>query len=81
MPPSDWWPFMWFPMFPAIFIVLCLIIIFFVMVPMMSRGRPWGWWRDRSDFPRRSALDVLNERYAKGEINKTEYEEMRRVLS
>jgi uncharacterized membrane protein len=27
-----------------------------------------------------SALDLLNERYARGEINKAKYEERRRVL-
>jgi putative membrane protein len=27
-----------------------------------------------------SALDILNERYARGEINQAEYEERRRVL-
>jgi putative membrane protein len=72
---------MWFPMFPIIFMVLVLIVFLFVMVPMMSRHGPWGHWRDRLDFPQRTALDILNERYAKGEIDKAEYEEKRRAIS
>jgi len=31
--------------------------------------------------PRQSALEVLQERYARGEINKEEYEERRRTLA
>jgi len=33
---------MWFPMFPIVFMVLCLIIFLFVMVPMMRGHGPWG---------------------------------------
>ena len=77
MPFYDWWPHMWFPMFPLFFMVLCLVVMFFVMMPMMRRHAPWG----RSDFPERTALDILNERYARGEINKAEYDEKRRVIS
>jgi putative membrane protein len=82
MPPSDWWPFMWwFPMFPIVFMALCVIIVLFVMVPMMRGHGPGSHWRDRPDYPQKTALDILNERYANGEIDKTEYEEKRRVLS
>jgi putative membrane protein len=82
MPPSDWWhPMWWFPMFPLLFIVICLVIFLFVMLPMMSRHAPWSHWRDRPDFAQRSALDILNERFAKGEIDKAEYEEKRRLIS
>lgn len=38
---------------------------------------PSGTWRD--DRPE-SALDILKQRYARGEITRTEFEEMRRDL-
>ncbi len=77
----DWsyngWPHMWFfPFFPIAFIVLCLIIMVFVMMPMMRRRG-----RDRFDFQQKTALDILNERYAKGEIDRAEYDEKRRAIS
>jgi hypothetical protein len=82
MPPADWWhPMWWFPMFPFLFIVLCIIVVLFVMIPMMTRHGPWSHGRDRSDFPQRTALDVLNERFAKGEIDRAEYEEKRVDIS
>ncbi len=82
MPPSDWWhPMWWFPMFPLLFIVIGLAIFLFVMVPMMSRRGPWNSWRDGQDIAPRSALDILNERFAKGEIDQAEYEAKRRLIS
>ncbi len=51
------------------------------MVPMMRGHGPSGYWRDRPDYPQKTALDILNERYAKGEIDKAEYEEKRRITS
>ena len=77
MPWYDWSPFPWFPMFPFVFMLICLAVLLFVMVPMMRRHGPW---RDR-EMARRTALDILNERYSMGEIDKAEYDEKRRIIS
>ena len=79
--PGFWW------IFPVIFIVLMV-----VMCVSMIRGGGMGcMWRDRHmgspesrDLTRRSeaesALDILDKRFAKGEVSKEEYEEMKKLL-
>lgn len=75
MPFYDWWPFMGFPLIPILFMVVGLAFCFFMMSMMMGRHR------GRDGGANRTALDILNERYAKGEIDKAEYDEKRRVIS
>ena len=55
--------------------VLVIVIIFACVVLMMfmMRGRHGG---ERGD----AAAQILKERFARGEIDKTEYEERRRAL-
>jgi len=68
-----WW------IFPLVMIVLC----FFWM-----RGRRWPMmcgfgsrWADLDrEWTRDSAKEILDRRYASGEINQSEYEEMKKVL-
>jgi putative membrane protein len=67
----DWsyWPMLHFffgPLFMIVFFAVCIIMMMWVM-----RGHRHGG---------SSALDILNERYARGKINQAEYEERRRVL-
>jgi putative membrane protein len=64
---NDYWPMPWM-MFGPIMMIVFMVICFFMMRGMMHRHR--GGY----------ALDVLKERYARGEINQTEYEERRRLL-
>ena len=79
MPASDWLHPVWsHPMFPLLFMAICLVIFLFVM---FTRHGPWNHRRDRWDLPHRTALDVLNERFARGDIDKTEYQEKRRLIS
>jgi len=63
-----WW------IFPLVMIILC-----FVFMRRCMSKRMCGW-SSGSGFGE-SALDVLNKRYAKGEIDRKEYEEKKRELT
>jgi putative membrane protein len=54
------------PLFMIAFMAVCML-----MMMWMVRGHHHAG---------SSALDILNERYARGEINEAEHEERRRVL-
>ncbi len=64
-----YWPMPWVfgPLMMLFFVVLCIGMMFFMM-------------RGRHDGHRSYALDILKERFARGEITQAEYEERRRVL-
>jgi len=83
------WPsFGW--IFPVLFFVLMIVIFFLIM----RRGIGCGW-RDKmicgpgyrenmnQSFGQQSesALEILDKRYAKGEIDKQEYEEKKAAIS
>jgi len=69
---TDYWPMPWMffgPMMMIIFAIICIAMGFFMMRGGMVHG-------NRGTH----ALDILKERYARGEINRAEYEEQRRML-
>ncbi len=57
-----------------IFILLVLIGIAAVIVWIAD------WASGGRDLSRRSALEILDQRFANGEINRSEYEEKRKLL-
>ena len=63
-----WW------IFPLVMIVLCFL---FMRDCIGRRMCCWGTGYDLGE----SALDVLNKRYAKGEIDQQEYEEKKKELT
>jgi len=69
-----WGPGPWFPVLPFGFMILCMVVMVLVMMYAMGMGP----FRGRS---RASALDILNERLASGDIDRTEYEEKRRTIA
>ena len=64
----------------AIVVVAIIVVLWFVRRVLWGHdgGKQWRHWRNRWSV--HSGLEILNERYAKGEITKEEYEERRRTL-
>ena len=75
----DGWPF--WGMFPMmlLFLVLFFVVVFFLARIFMGGTHRWGppqpW-----GAPTHSALQILNERFAKGEIQKPEYDEKKAAI-
>jgi putative membrane protein len=81
--PGPWhmwagWGMWWiFPLIMLLFVAGCIAMILHIR----SSGGPG---RHHPDFsggdPTRSALQILNERFARGEIRREEYEERKRAI-
>lgn len=63
--------------FGFIFGLFWILLLIFLFVSVLRFLRHGG---NRRHFWDRSALDILNDRYAKGEINKQEYEEKKKDI-
>lgn len=71
---SFWW------IFPLVMIVLCFLMMRGRMGCMMGGRDTHGDNGSRAETSE-SAKDLLDRRYALGEINKEEYEEKKKVLT
>jgi putative membrane protein len=60
------WPMPWMMM--IVFAIVCVAMMFFLMRSHAMRSRS------------EDALDILKERFARGEIDQSEYERRRRLL-
>ena len=77
-----WWPWAGMWIFPMIMFAVIIIFVF------LFAGRGWGccarWMgsgRNHSEGGEpESALDILKKRYAKGEITKEEFEQMKKDI-
>lgn len=68
--------------FGPLFMILALAAVIAVVVLLVRwLGGPWyGAQPPYQPPPGRAPLDILKERFARGEIDKEEFEERRRVL-
>ena len=72
--PNGWWgPFPWMWIFPLIFLVVLLLFLF--------RGMGWpGCGHRRARDREESAREILNRRYARGELTREQYQQMKKDL-
>ncbi len=84
--PGMMWGWGWSGLFlgPLFMIVPLAIIIAVIVLLVRWLGGPWqgpAHHGPPAAPPGRSALDILNERFARGEIDQAEYEAKRRLIS
>jgi len=73
----------WYGMiFGPLFMILVLAMVIAIAVLLVRwLGGPWHWVQPPHHMqPGRTPLDILKERHARGEIDKQEFAERRRVL-
>jgi putative membrane protein len=72
-----YWPMWLFPMFMPIFWIAVILICLYFIFGRRTSARPWEPGQGREA---ETALDILKKRYAKGEITKEEFEQMKQDI-
>lgn len=72
----------WYAMFlgPLFMIFVLALLIAAVVLLVRWLGGPWHGMIPPPSQPGRTPLDILKERFVRGEIDKEEFEERRRIL-
>ena len=71
---SFWW------IIPIVMMILCCVMMRGRKGSVMCGFGPWNSDRHQNRVTD-SAIDILNKRYASGEINREEYEEKKRIIT
>jgi putative membrane protein len=80
--PHMMWAGGWYGMIlgPLFMILMLAVVIAVIVLLVRWLGGPWQGLPPHYPPPGRTPIEILKERFARGEIDKTEFEERRRVL-
>ena len=79
-PDHTLWPWHGFGMFPFLFFLICIAVIF-ALGKRAGSSSPKGNARDSDKTAtEQSPMDILKMRYAKGEIDQEEFERIKKSL-
>jgi putative membrane protein len=82
---GEGWAWMMFfgPLMMILFVATVVVLVAFALRWLTGHGleRSHGAGHTLTSPPSRTPLDILKERFARGDIDKAEFEERRRVLS
>ena len=78
--PHMWWGGGWYPMLLGPLFMILFLAVVITAVGLLIRWQSGQTTLPYHTPPGRSPLDILKERFARGEIDKNEFEERRRVL-
>lgn len=77
-----WWdgsPTHWYGMIFGPIMMIALVVLTVLIIAWALRAFGLGWQPDPKE--RNTPLDTLKHRFARGEIDRAEYEDRRRLLS
>jgi putative membrane protein len=67
----------WLWILPLTLLAVCLVFL----VAFLVRGPRWFYGRENRHVLHEAAREILDRRYASGEITREQYEEMKRVIA
>jgi putative membrane protein len=77
-PEFFWWSGVW--VFPIMMMLIFAFVLYLIFGQSRFRRRWEGGFGNESSGHFETSLDIIKKRYAKGEINKEELEEIKREL-
>lgn len=70
---------MWF--FPMIMPIVMVVVLVLCLYFIFGRGGAKPRWEQYADSQGETALDILKKRYARGEISREEFEQMKKDIT